>query len=185
MKATVAGKALELVLGDITEQAVDAIANAANSRLVGGGGVDGAIHRAGGPTLMIECARLGGCPTGSAVLTAAGNLKARYVLHAVGPVWSGGHSGEDKLLAGAYRRCLELAEENRCRSVAFPSISTGIYGYPVELAAPVALREVIEHLGRAVELDKVVFVLFDGATLAAYETALRAAAGSGKDVRLA
>jgi O-acetyl-ADP-ribose deacetylase (regulator of RNase III) len=169
---------------DITTLDVDAIVNAANVTLLGGGGVDGAIHRAAGPTVMMECARVGGCSTGSAVATGAGNLKARHVFHAVGPIWRGGQQGEEGLLASAYRRCLQLAEEKRCHSLAFPSISTGIYGYPVEKAAPVALREVVEHFGRAVELDRVVFVLFDGATLAAYETALRTLAAARQDLRL-
>jgi O-acetyl-ADP-ribose deacetylase (regulator of RNase III) len=184
VKAKIAGKTLELVLGDITEQATDAIANAANSRLAGGGGVDGAIHRAAGPTLMIECARIGNCPTGSAVATGAGNLKARYVFHAVGPVWHGGGRDEAKLLAGAYRRCLELADEKGCRTLAFPSISTGVYGYPLDRAAPVALGEVASYFVSGGKLDRAVFVLFDGATLAAYETALREMARSRKDLQL-
>ncbi|MBI3890941.1 MAG: O-acetyl-ADP-ribose deacetylase [Candidatus Wallbacteria bacterium] len=185
MKAKISGKTLELILGDITEQATDAIANAANSRLAGGGGVDGAIHRAAGPTLANECARIGGCPTGSAVATGAGNLKARYVFHAVGPIWRGGGQDEAKLLAGAYRKCLELAEEKSCKSIAFPSISTGVYAYPLEQAASVALGEVAEQLARSAgKLHRAVFVLFDGATLAAYETALRELARKRKDLQL-
>lgn len=184
MKVTISGKSLELVLGDITDQATDAIANAANSHLAGGGGVDGAIHRAAGPSVMKDCARLGGCPTGSAVATGAGHLKARFIFHAVGPIWRGGAQKEADLLAGAYRRCLELAEENHCRSLAFPSISTGIYGYPVDQAARVALATVLSHLPRAVELDRVVFVLFDGVTLAAYETALRELAAARKEIQV-
>lgn len=184
LKATLAGKTLELVLGDITEQATDAIANAANSRLAGGGGVDGAIHRMAGPTLAHECARIGACPTGSAVATGAGDLQARYVFHAVGPIWRGGAHGEPDQLAGAYRRCLELADEKSCRSLAFPSISTGVYGYPLAQAAPVALAQALAHLPVSAELERVVFVLFDGQTLAAFEAALREAARKDSTIHL-
>lgn len=171
------GARLVLLQGDITKIAADAIANAANSGLMGGGGVDGAIHRAGGPGIMRELdairAAEGGCPTGSAVATSAGRLPARHVFHAVGPVWRGGAMGEAELLAGAYRACLRLAEEHRAATLTFPSISTGVYGYPVEQAAVVALRTVAEHLqaGGGV-LREVTFVLFDARTMAAFETAL-------------
>src|SRR3954471_3128665 len=139
--ATVNGRVLELVLGDITQQAVDAIVNAANSRLSGGGGVDGAIHRAGGPSIMDETSHRypDGCPTGSAVITSAGDLPAKYVIHAVGPVWNGGGRGEDLQLASAYRTSLTLANKHACQSVASPALSTGAYRYPLAEAATVAV----------------------------------------------
>ena len=130
---------LEFVIGDLTKERVDAIVNAANSSLLGGGGVDGAIHRAGGPEILAECRLLGGCATGEAKATTAGRLPARWVIHTVGPVWQGGTAGEAELLASAHRRSLEVAQELGARTVAFPAISCGIYGYPPELAAPVAL----------------------------------------------
>jgi O-acetyl-ADP-ribose deacetylase (regulator of RNase III) len=130
---------ISFVLGDLTEQEVDAVVNAANGSLLGGGGVDGAIHRAGGPEILAECRLLGGCATGDAKATSAGRLPARWVIHAVGPVWRGGKEGEPELLASAHRRSLEVARELGARTVAFPAISCGIYGYPGELAAPVAL----------------------------------------------
>jgi O-acetyl-ADP-ribose deacetylase (regulator of RNase III) len=169
---------LRITQGDITRQSTDAIVNAANSSLMGGGGVDGAIHRAGGPAILEECkaivARQGRLPTGQAVITTGGNLPARYVIHTVGPVWHGGDKGEDRLLASAYRESLALASERKLASLAFPSISTGAYGYPVAEAARVALETVIGFLkGGKTSLREVVFVLFDGRTLAAYEQALQ------------
>lgn len=167
---------LRLQLGDITKVAADAIVNAANSSLLGGGGVDGAIHRAGGPSILEECRRIGGCPTGEARITGAGRLAARYVIHAVGPVWRGGGRGEAEQLASAYRWSLRLAEEHGLRSVAFPSVSTGAYGYPVAEAARVALKTVAAYLreaGASSPLREVVFVLFDERTLRAYEEALQ------------
>lgn len=157
--------------GDITREDVEGIVNAANSRLAGGGGVDGAIHRAGGPSIMEECRALGGCPTGSAVITGAGSLRARHVIHAVGPRYAG-RERDAELLAGAYRRSLELAHEHGLKTLAFPSISTGVYGYPVEQAAPVALRTVAEAARGETSLEEVCFVLFDERTFSAYAGAL-------------
>ena len=171
------GARLELVQGDITRQDTDAIVNAANPSLLGGGGVDGAIHRAGGPEILEECRKLGGCPPGEARITGAGRLRARYVIHAVGPVYYGGTAGEPQILANAYRRSLELAAEHGLASVAFPSISTGAYGYPVEEAAPIALRTVMDYLRQHPGLERVRFVLYDTPTFAVYERALRALAG--------
>jgi len=167
---------LALVQGDITRQTTDAIVNAANSGLMGGGGVDGAIHRAGGPAILEECkqivARQGRLPTGKAVITTGGNLKAKYVIHTVGPVWRGGASGEPGLLASAYSESLKLAAENGLSTVSFPSISTGVYGYPVDEAAEVALAAVIAFLQGATSIKEVYFVLFDGGTYASYQRAL-------------
>ena len=172
------GKSLQLLKGDITKVPVDAIANAANKDLAGGGGVDGAIHLAGGPAIMKELVeirtRQGGCPTGSAVATSAGNLPAKYVFHAVGPIYQGGNNGEPEQLASAYRSCLDLAEEKGIGYISFPSISTGIYGYPVDQAAPIALKAVIDHLQKPdSKLQRAVFVLFDDRTHRAYADALR------------
>ena len=161
---------IELLRGDITEQDADAIVNAANSSLLGGGGVDGAIHRAAGPSLLAECRLLGGCATGDAKASGAGNLRARHVIHTVGPVWRGGSEGEPELLASCYRRSLELAASLGCRTVAFPAISTGVYGYPVELAAPVAIAAVREAWAPPVEVVR--FVLFNTRALEAFRTAL-------------
>jgi O-acetyl-ADP-ribose deacetylase (regulator of RNase III) len=172
---------LRLLQGDITRQATDAIVNAANSSLMGGGGVDGAIHRAGGPAILTECkqivARQGRLPTGKAVITTGGNLKAKHVIHTVGPVWHGGGRGEAELLASAYRESLKVAIEHKLASAAFPSISTGVYGYPVSQAARVALNAVISFLRQGTtSIKEVVFVLFDARTLEAYSLALREAA---------
>ena len=161
---------IEAVRGDITEQAVDAIVNAANSSLLGGGGVDGAIHRAGGPEIVAECRLLGGCDTGDAKATTAGWLPARYVIHTVGPVWRGGEAGEAELLASCHRRALELAAELGCTSIAFPAISTGVYGYSIELAAPVAVAAARQAQRAPVELVR--FVLFSRSHLDAFERAL-------------
>ncbi len=160
---------IRFVQGDITKVAADAIVNAANPRLAGGGGVDGAIHLAGGPAILEECRKIGGCPTGSAVATTAGKLPARFVFHAVGPVYS--RSNRDaELLRAAYTSCLELAREMGARTMAFPSISTGAYGYPVREAAPVALAAVQDWIARFPDaLEWVAFVLFDRPTLEAYE----------------
>jgi O-acetyl-ADP-ribose deacetylase len=160
---------LEIVRGDITRETVDAIVNAANSSLAGGGGVDGAIHRAGGPSILEECRALGGCETGDAKATGAGLLAPRYVLHAVGPVWRGGTDGEPALLASCHRRALELARELGCRSIAFPAISTGVYGYPVEQASLVALGAIRDHVGPPTGLVRI--VCFSEQSLRAFETA--------------
>ena len=165
---------IEVVLGDITEQQVDAIVNAANPTLLGGGGVDGAIHRAGGPRILEECRTLGGCETGDVKATGAGNLRARYVLHAVGPVWHGGGRGEQELLASCHRRAIELAAELAIRTVAFPAISTGAYGYPVERAAPIAIAATRDALRAHPQVELARFVFRDEATLRHYEAALPA-----------
>ena len=163
---------IELVIGDLTEQDADAIVNAANSTLLGGGGVDGAIHRAGGPAILAECRRLGGCEPGDVKPTTAGDLPARYVIHAVGPIWHGGVAGEPELLASCHRRAVEIAAELECRSLAFPAISTGAYGYPVERAAPVAISATQEALAGNPSVELVRFVFRDEGTLAPYRSAL-------------
>ncbi|MXV73817.1 O-acetyl-ADP-ribose deacetylase [Candidatus Poribacteria bacterium] len=168
---------LEMIQGDITKAQVDAIVNAANSELIGGGGVDGAIRRAGGDAIEGACAEIrrreGGCPTGKAVITPGGNLHAKYVIHTVGPVWEGGNSGEAELLASCYKESLRLAVENNIQSIAFPSISTGIYGYPTEQAAVVALTAVKELVLQSNTVPATIqFILFDEATHACYVDAL-------------
>ena len=169
---------ITLARGDITKQPVDAIVNAANSSLLGGGGVDGAIHRAGGPAILEECKRIratthkGGCPAGEAVITGGGNLVARHVVHTVGPIWQGGKKGEPEVLGNAYRNSLQLAAGAGCKTVAFPSISTGAYGYPVNQAGKVALSAVEEFLQSNTLLEEVRFVLFDEITFQAYRDAL-------------
>ena len=174
---TSSGHRIRLVEGDITTVAVDAIANAANSSLAGGGGVDGAIHRAGGPSIMRELdtirAASGGCPTGSAVATGAGKLPAKWVFHAVGPVYRDGKHGEPGLLASAYRVCLELAEERGAKSISFPAISTGVYGYPAGEAAHIAVATVKEHLEGAGAVEEVVFVLFGKSAYEVFERVLK------------
>ena len=162
---------IELIRGDITEQDTDAIVNAANTTLLGGGGVDGAIHRRGGPAILEECRGLGGCETGDAKITTGGRLKARHVIHTVGPVYRDGRHREPELLASAYRRSLEVASQHSLRRIAFPSISTGAYGYPIRDAARVALRTVIEYLRAHKDIELVRFVLFSDGDLAVYKEA--------------
>jgi O-acetyl-ADP-ribose deacetylase len=161
-----------LVQGDITKQEVDAIVNAANSSLLGGGGVDGAIHRAGGPAILEECRRLGGCETGDAKATTAGDLPARYVIHTVGPVWRGGDQGEDDLLASCHQRSLEVAAELGCRTIAFPAISTGAFGFPIDRAAGIALTTTRDELNRHTAIERVTFVLFSEEDLSVYQSKL-------------
>ncbi|MGX8702093.1 O-acetyl-ADP-ribose deacetylase [Caproiciproducens sp.] len=164
-----------IVQGDITKQTADAMVNAANTSLLGGGGVDGAIHRAAGPELLRECRTLRGCETGKAKITKGYRLPAKYVIHTPGPVWRDGKSGEPELLESCYRSCLALAEEYRCRTVALPSISTGVYRFPPELAARIAVRTILEFLGRSTAVETVTMVCFDPETKAAYDRALAAA----------
>lgn len=159
---------IEIIRGDITTLRVDAIVNAANRSLLGGGGVDGAIHRAAGSGLLAECRTLNGCGTGEARITKGYNLPARHVIHTVGPVWSGGNHGESELLANCYRNCLRLAVGYRLKTIAFPSISTGVYGYPVEKASVIALKEIHDFLESDQDIEKVIIVCFDGYTFDIY-----------------
>jgi O-acetyl-ADP-ribose deacetylase (regulator of RNase III) len=176
---------LALVQGDITQQATDAIVNAANSGLMGGGGVDGAIHRAGGPAILEECRkirdRIGRLPAGQAVITTGGRLKAKYVIHTVGPVWHGGASGEAELLASAYRESLKLAAEKGLKSISFPAISTGAYGYPMEAAARIALETAVDFAEQNGSLKEVAFVLFDSYSFQVYADTLRELMPKAKD----
>ena len=165
---------MTIVEGDITKLDVDAIVNAANTSLLGGGGVDGAIHRAAGPELLQECATLGGCDTGDAKITAGYGLPARWVIHAVGPVWGGGDKGEDDLLAGCYRRALEIASDTGIRSIAFPAISTGVYRFPARRAAGIAVGTVKTYLDAHDEIEQVVFACFGADSVDAHHAALSA-----------
>jgi len=167
---------MDIIEGDITELEVDAIVNAANSTLLGGGGVDGAIHRAAGPKLLAECRTLGGCPTGEARITRGYDLPAKHVIHTVGPVWSGGRQGEDELLADCYRNSLALAVEHGLKTVAFPAISTGAYRFPPDRAAAIAVREVRQFLKDHPSVEKVTFVCFGPDAVRSYERAVRAGA---------
>jgi O-acetyl-ADP-ribose deacetylase (regulator of RNase III) len=173
MEVKIGSTAFFLEEGDITQQTTEAIVNAANSRLAGGGGVDGAIHRAGGPKIMEECRQIGSCPTGQAVITTGGNLKAKYVIHTVGPIYRGGTGNEAALLASAYRESMKLAHKKGLRSVAFPSLSTGAYGYPLDEAAEIALKTVVGFIRENPDFDRVGFVLFGSASYQSYEKALQ------------
>lgn len=163
---------IEIIQGDITKQAVDAIVNAANCSLLGGGGVDGAIHRAAGPQLLAECRTLGGCKTGEAKITKGYNLPAKHVIHTPGPVWHGGNKNEPALLASCYRSCLELASENGCKTVDFPSISTGVYHFPLEKASEIAVKSIAEYMYEHPEIERVRMVCFDERTKKYYDSAL-------------
>jgi O-acetyl-ADP-ribose deacetylase (regulator of RNase III) len=168
---------IQLERGDITRLCVDAVVNAANASLLGGGGVDGAIHRAAGPDLLAECRAIGGCPPGQARLTRGYRLSAGHVIHTVGPVWRGGNSGERDILASCYRSCLAIAGDRRFRAIAFPAIATGIYGFPREEAARIAVAVVRAHLADNETMERVIFVCFDDATSGAYRLALGREAG--------
>lgn len=172
---------LTIVKGDITKFTADAIVNAANTSLLGGGGVDGAIHRAAGPELLAACRSLHGCATGQAKITRGYRLPAKYVIHTPGPIWRGGESGEDSFLASCYRSCLRLAEENGCRSIAFPSISTGVYRFPLDRAASIAVKEIIGFLKTAKVVEQVTMVCFDSQTESSYREALARACGSKQE----
>ncbi|MCX5827300.1 MAG: O-acetyl-ADP-ribose deacetylase [Deltaproteobacteria bacterium] len=164
---------LSLVQGDITREETDAIVNAANSRLAGGAGVDGAIHQAGGPSIMEECRKIGGCPTGQAVITSGGALKAKYVIHTVGPIYRGGGRGEANLLQSAYLESLKLASARKLKSIAFPAISTGVYSYPLAEAAHIALKTAVDYLGEHEDIEMIRFVLFDRGTFDVFVKELR------------
>lgn len=173
MEVKLGQSVLEIVEGDITQQDTTAIVNAANPTLLGGGGVDGAIHRAGGPKILEECRQIGGCPTGEARITTGGQLKAQYVIHTVGPVYKDGVHGEPQLLASCYQESLKLASARGIKTIAFPSISTGAYGYPIQEAARIALKTVKDYLSQHPEIERVRFVLFGRLAYEAYEKALK------------
>ena len=182
MKVIIGKATLELVEGDITQQTVDAIVNAANTTLLGGGGVDGAIHRAGGPAILEECRKIGGCPTGEAVITTGGKLPAKRVIHTVGPVWRDGSHREPELLRNAYANSLKQAEQHKLSSIAFPSISTGAYRFPLDKASRIALSTVIDYVKSTTTIKTVRFVLFDETACKAYETTLHHVCAEDKDI---
>jgi len=173
MEVNIGNSILALIQGDITGEETDALVNAANSGLVGGGGVDGAIHRAGGPAIMAECREIGGCTPGQAVITTGGNLKARYVIHTVGPVYRGGSHGEAEILASAYRESLKLASARKLKSLAFPAISAGVYGYPLQEAARIALSTVVDYLKTRQDVELVRFVLYGRTTFDTFSAVFR------------
>lgn len=173
MELTINKSVIELRPGDITKQKVEAIVNAANSRLAGGGGVDGAIHRAGGPAIMEECRKIGRCPTGNAVITTGGKLYVKHVIHTVGPVYRNGKSGESRLLGNAYQNSLKVAERARIKTIAFPSISTGVYGYPIKDASRIALSTIVDYLKGETGIERVVFVLFSAEDFEIYKDSLK------------
>lgn len=164
--------AIKVIKGDITKVAVDAIVNAANTTLMGGGGVDGAIHRAAGPGLYVACRKFNGCPTGEARITSGFNLPAKYIIHTPGPIWHGGTGNEKELLANSYRNSLQLAEKHACQTIAFPSISTGVYAFPLELAAPLALSTIRQFLITSQNVREVMMVCFDDLTYQTYQKVL-------------
>ena len=183
MKVRIKNSTLELVEGDITKQKVDAIVNAANTSLLGGGGVDGAIHRAGGPAILEECKKIGGCPTGEAVITTGGDLPAKHVIHTVGPVWHDGSHREPELLRNAYKNSLLQAEKDNLTSIAFPSISTGAYRFPIDKASRIALSTTIEHLKGRTTVKAVRFVLFGTVAFEAYKNTLQQLLTEDKDIK--
>ena len=173
MEKEINNSILELIQGDITAQETDAIVNAANSSLLGGGGVDGAIHRAGGPAILDECRKLGGCPAGEAKITSAGNMKSSYVIHTVGPVWHGGGQSEPELLKSCYLRSMQEAERFKLSSISFPSISTGVYRFPVKQASEIAIKTVTDYLNGSTCIKRVVFVLFSEENLNVFKETLK------------